>query len=110
MSNFGPQGVCLLCIHLSIWQRSFLHLELNRGAGNWSNNSPSVPLKVCLPNLKCLAVSAHLSSYHPGVATILTTNTTLTPTIDVGVVGVGKLDLNVLSIGVQSKSWLHVKC
>lgn len=56
---------------------------------------------VCLPNLKCLAVNAHLSSYHPGVATMHTTHTTLMPIVDISVVGAGKLDLDVLSIGVQ---------
>ena len=57
---------------------------------------------VSLPNLRCLAVNAHLSSYHPGVAIIHTTHTTLRiPSVDLSVVGAGKLDLDVLSVGVQ---------
>jgi F-box-like len=55
----------------------------------------------CLPNLKCLAVNAHLSSYHPGVASMHTTHTTLMPSINISVPGAGKLDLDVLYIGVQ---------
>jgi hypothetical protein len=56
---------------------------------------------VWLPNLKSLAVNTHLSSYHPGVATTHITHTSSTPRIDINVGDAGRLDLDILSIGVQ---------
>lgn len=58
-------------------------------------------LQQSFPNLKSLSVNAHLAGYNPGTVKTRTIHTSLTPELNPSIIGSGKWNLDILSIGAQ---------